>query len=186
MDRSLPPADEAPQDKIIYGVIRCGQRRHWWGWPATIDYATVSAGGGIVADTMMVQPTLEWLRYKHVPFIPEAGDAEFFEQAIDARAAALTLNNIFGHASVYEPDLRASLTTLYKSALVRRTWSPTSFFFPFQKHDVLVGPNAVFRMVDKVPEELRGVERVRAHAEAFVDLSRAHHVIMSALTAAGW
>jgi hypothetical protein len=133
---------------------------------------------------MMVRPTTDWLRNKSVAFIPEAGDEEFFAAAMDAWTAALALNRIFGKTAVYCPDLRPSLTTLYDNALVQKTWSYASPFFPFQKYDVRVGPHAVFRMIDKVPDELRGLERVRAHAEAFVDLSRAHHVVTSALAAA--
>ena len=166
--------ERAPSEAAFYGVIRANSQRRWHGWPVQIFFATVSGTGAIRSSTLIVRPSADWLMYRR----PEAEigpeDEVFFKDALDARTAANVLNEAFGPISVYCPDVRTVVGRLYDEGRIARTWGFTNFFIPFREHDIRVGAHAVLRMIDTVPETLGGEERVRAHAQAYLDLCRAH------------
>lgn len=183
MDDSLAAAPHPPEETSCFGVIRSNSRRKWWGWPVQIDFATVSGSGKIRCKTIIVRPSRDWLRYRHPPIEAEPADEEFFRRSVSARTAAIALNQAFGQISVYCPDVRCNVGCLYDEALIGRTWKFADFFIPFHGHDITVGDHARVRMIDAVPDTLRGQDRVLAHAQAYLDLCRAHSLISKTLQA---
>lgn len=177
MDESLAGGRGTADETAYYGVIRSSPKRKWWGWPVEIDFATVSGDGTIQLANLIVRPSPEWLRYRHPPIEAEASDTEYFRHAVDAQTAAIALNDAFGHASVYCPDVRCDVGRLYDEARLARTWKFTNFFIPFEEYDFPVGKHAVLRLVDRVPGTLQGQARVEAHAQAYLDLCRAYRLV---------
>jgi hypothetical protein len=160
-----------------YAVIRSGSWRAWYGWPAEIWYATVSAEADIVVGTLVTRPTREWLNHRVAREELSPEQERRLSAAVDPVAAAETLNRAFGQIEVVCPDVTSNLGTLFECAQVQRTWGFADSIVPFRNFDLRVGPHAVMRLIDLVPESLRGESRVRAHAEAYLDLCRARRII---------
>ncbi len=162
-------APRCPDKVAFYGVIRSNSRRKWAGWPVEINFATVNGDRIIQSATMIVRPSAHWLKYRHPPIEADSANEMCFRDAVDAKTAAVVLNEAFGKISVYCPDVRCNVGRLYDDAEIAMTWRYADFFMPFKQHDIRAGEHAFMRMIDAVPERLSGIDRVRAHAQAYLD-----------------